>query len=145
MKKILFALLLAVAGIASAQQSGRVFQWQVLKVVDGDTIAVNPGFLPQELDLKVRVKGVDTPEKGGRAACPSEAALALKASAFTKSLVEDAIRTGKPILFGNIEWDKFGGRVLADVQIGNVILSQALIQQGLARPYFGEKKQSWCN
>jgi endonuclease YncB( thermonuclease family) len=41
--------------------------------------------------------------------------------------------------------DKYGGRVLGDVIIDGKKLSELLIANGHARPYFGEKKESWCN
>jgi endonuclease YncB( thermonuclease family) len=42
------------------------------------------------------------------------------------------------------DWDKFGGRVLGDIILNGSSLRELLIQNGLARPYFGEAKQSWC-
>jgi endonuclease YncB( thermonuclease family) len=90
--------------------------------------------------LSLRVLGVDTPEKGGRAQCPSEDALAQKASAFTK----DAVAKAKVIQFEIKDHDKFGGRVLGDVILDGQRLSELLIKNGYARAYFGEKKQSWC-
>jgi endonuclease YncB( thermonuclease family) len=99
-------------------------------------------FLPAPLkpQLSLRVLGVDTPEKGGRAACPAEAAAAEKASAFTKNLVANA----KKIQIELKEHDKFGGRVLGDLIVDGQKLSELLIKNGHARAYFGEKKQSWC-
>ena len=41
-------------------------------------------------------------------------------------------------------WDKFGGRVLGDILVNGQSVRAALIQNGLAREYFGEAKQSWC-
>ena len=42
-------------------------------------------------------------------------------------------------------WDKFGGRIDADVFINGENFAQMQIDKGLARPYFGEKKKSWCD
>ena len=80
MKKLLLTTALVItATIAQAQV--KAYDWKVLRVVDGDTLEIDVSSmkLPPELGLKVRVLGVDTPEKGGRAKCPSEAALAVKA------------------------------------------------------------------
>ena len=41
--------------------------------------------------------------------------------------------------------DKFGGRVLGDILLDGQSLRAMLIQNGFAREYFGEAKQSWCN
>jgi len=95
---------------------------------------------PLKPQLSLRVLGVDTPEKGARAACPAEAAAAEKASAFTKNAVANA----KKIQIELKEHDKFGGRVLGDVILDGQKLSELLIKNGHARAYFGEKKQSWC-
>jgi len=65
MKKFLFLLLLVPSIAYSA------YDYKMTRVLDGDTVEfIMPG-LPVELGdkLKLRVLGVDTPEKGGRAAC----------------------------------------------------------------------------
>lgn len=119
------------------------YDFKVLKVSDGDTVVFEAPFMPAPLkpQLSLRVLGVDTPEKGARAACPSEAAAAEKASAFTKNAVANA----KNIQIELKEHDKFGGRVLGDVILDGQRLSELLIKNGHARAYFGEKKASWCN
>jgi len=43
-----------------------------------------------------------------------------------------------------LKWDKYGGRALADVFLDHQSLAQSLISAGLARPYKGDAKQSWC-
>ena len=122
-----------------------LYNYKVVKVSDGDTIQFEAPFMEQYLGLKpvlsLRVLGVDTPEKGGRAQCPQEDAKAQAASAFTK----DAVAKAKTIQFEIKDHDKFGGRVLGDVFINGQRLSEMLIKNGHARAYFGEKKQSWCN
>jgi endonuclease YncB( thermonuclease family) len=119
------------------------YDFKILKVSDGDTVVFEAPFMPAPLkpQLSLRVLGVDTPEKGKRAECPSEAAAAEKASAFTKQLVANA----KKIQVELKEHDKFGGRVLGDLIVDGQRLSELLIKNGHARAYFGDKKQSWCN
>ena len=123
----------------------QLYSYKVVKVSDGDTVQFEAPFMQQYLGLKpvlaLRVLGVDTPEKGGRAQCPSEDAKAQAASAFTK----DAVAKAKTIQFEIKDHDKFGGRVLGDVFLDGQRLSELLIKNGYARAYFGEKKQSWCN
>ena len=67
-------------------------QWKNPRVVVGDTIEFEVSWLPPELGnkIKVRVLGVDTPEKSPRAQCQVEADKAIKASAFTKSLIANS-------------------------------------------------------
>lgn len=114
--------------------------------VDGDTFRVDPKeIVLEDLKLSVRVLGVDTPEKGHRAKCEREAKLGEKASDFTKSLFRNAKENDIPVKLYNLKWDKYGGRLLADVKIGDLDLADELISKGLAREYHGEKKLSWCD
>ena len=126
----------------SAASFANPYDYKVTRVIDGDTVAFEANFLPAPLkpELSIRVLGVDTPEKGHRAECPQEAQAALKASAFTK----DAIKNAKKVQILIQKHDKYGGRVLGDVIIDGKKLSELLIANGHARPYFGEKKESWC-
>ena len=150
MKKFLL-LLLAVPVLAFAQgkvpAKSATYDAQILRVTDGDTVVIAAPFLPAPLkpELAIRVFGVDTPEKGHRAMCPSEAQRGEAASAFTKNAINQAAAAkGKfqVIMYG---WDKFGGRVLGDLLINGQSLRAALIANGFAREYYGEAKQSWCN
>jgi len=136
MKKFLFLLLLVPSIAYSA------YDYKMTRVLDGDTVEfIMPG-LPVELGdkMKLRVLGVDTPEKGGRAACPAEAKAGDAATAFAKKVLSEAL----VVQFEIKEWDKFGGRVLGDVIYDGKRLSEELIKAGLARPYSGDKKKSWC-
>lgn len=145
MKKLLL-LLLAVPTLALAapkQPQGVTYDAQIIKVSDGDTVVIAAPFLPAPLkpQLAVRIFGVDTPEKGHRAQCPSEAQRGEQATQFTKSLVSKG-RQFQVTLYG---WDKFGGRVLGDIIVDGQSVRAGLIANGLAREYYGEAKQSWCN
>jgi endonuclease YncB( thermonuclease family) len=116
--------------------------YDITRVIDGDTVEIAVDFLPSPLPpkLSIRVMGVDTPEKAPRAQCDAEAELAKKASAFTKNAVANALEVDVVIL----KWDKYGGRVLGEVYLDHQSLSESLISAGLARPYKGEAKSSWC-
>jgi endonuclease YncB( thermonuclease family) len=145
MKKLL-ALLLIVPCLAFAQpkqKPGVVYDAVITRVIDGDTVAFQADFLPAPLkkELSIRVFGVDTPEKGFRAACPSEAQRGEAASAFTKQLIANSQKRQVVLM----DWDKYGGRVLGDVILNGVSLRQQLIANGFAREYYGEAKTSWCN
>jgi len=144
MKKLLL-LLLAVPMLALAQKTpqGVTYDTKILRVSDGDTVVIAAPFLPAPLkpELAIRIYGVDTPEKGHRAQCPSEDQRGQAASAFTKNAVATT-QKHQVTLYG---WDKFGGRVLGDIVLNGVSLRAELIRNGFAREYFGEAKQSWCN
>jgi len=138
MKKILLLLaLLSFNGFAQTNV------YPITRVIDGDTVEIQAPYLPAPLKpvLSVRIYGVDTPEKGFRAQCPSEAEKGEAATAYTKKLVADT-KTHTVIIMG---WDKYGGRVLGDIILDGQSLRASLIKSGYAREYFGDKKQSWCN
>jgi endonuclease YncB( thermonuclease family) len=148
MKKLLIlitAMTVCVSAFAQKKTPEmKVYDFAVTRVIDGDTVEFAAPFLPAPLKpkLAVRVFGVDTPEKGFRAQCESEAKRGEAASAFTKKVISES-KTARVAI---IDWDKFGGRVLGDIILdNNVSLRALLIQNGFAREYYGEAKQSWCN
>ena len=144
MKKLLTVLLmLPLMAFAQKTPQGVTYDAQIIRVNDGDTVVIAAPFLPAPLkpELAVRVFGVDTPEKGFRAQCPSEDVRGQAATEFTKKAVS-ASSQRQVVLYG---WDKFGGRVLGDIILNGQSLRTLLIKNGFAREYFGEAKQSWCN
>jgi endonuclease YncB( thermonuclease family) len=144
MKKLLTILLLVPCLVLAQgkQKAGVTYDAQITRVIDGDTVAFHAPFLPDPLkkELSIRVFGVDTPEKGHRAQCPSEAQRGEAATAFTKNAIAQA--TQRQIIL--MDWDKYGGRVLGDVILNGQSLRQMLIANGYAREYYGEAKTSWC-
>jgi len=143
MKKLLLTLLLIPClAIAQKTPKGVMYDAQILRVSDGDTIVIAAPFLPQPLkpELAVRIFGVDTPEKGFRAQCDSEKQRGEAASVFTKNLVQTS-QQRQVVLYG---WDKFGGRVLGDIILNGQSLRSQLIANGFAREYYGDAKTSWC-
>lgn len=143
----LLLLLLLVPTLALAQgkqPKGVLYDAQILKVNDGDTVVIAAPYLPPPLkpQLAVRIFGVDTPEKGFRAKCPAENERGLAATEFTKAAIR-ANPTGRQVVL--YDWDKFGGRVLGDIILNGQSLRAMLIQNGYAREYYGDAKQSWCD
>ena len=144
MKKLLILLFLVpcLALAQPKQKPGVTYDAVITRVIDGDTVAFQADFLPAPLkkELSIRVYGVDTPEKGFRAQCPSEAQRGEAASAFTKQMIANSQQRQVVLM----DWDKYGGRVLGDVILNGVSLRQQLIANGFAREYYGEAKTSWC-
>jgi endonuclease YncB( thermonuclease family) len=124
-------------------QSASSWAPKINRALDGDTVVISAPFLPAPLkpELAVRIYGVDTPEKGFRAQCPQEDERGKLATKFATNAVAKSTKR-QVILYG---WDKFGGRVLGDIILDGQSLRAGLIQNGFAREYFGEAKQSWCN
>lgn len=110
----------------------------VIKVYDGDTITVDahpwPGI---SIRTGVRVRGIDTPEIRGK--CEGEKAAARVARDRMAKLAGAAVR------LENVGKGKYAGRVVADViTAAGDNAGQVLINEGLARPYDGGKRQGWC-
>jgi endonuclease YncB( thermonuclease family) len=139
---LLTVLLTAAVGPSPVSAADQLrYAWPVVGIKDGDTLAVDmPGLPPTLNPIAVRVRSVVTPESGGRAKCASERALAERATRFTRQ----AIAAARTVEFEKPSWDKYGGRIDADVWIDGKLLSDRLIMAGLARQYDGGKRRSWC-
>ncbi len=139
---LLLAVVISTPVQAQKQKPGVLYDVEITRVKDGDTVAFRAPWLPEPLpkELAVRVFGVDTPEKGHRAKCPQEDTRGQAATKFTTQVVNQAKR--RQVLL--MDWDKFGGRVLGDIVLDGNSLRAMLIQNGFAREYYGEAKQSWC-
>jgi len=143
MKKlfILILLLLPVLSI-SKEPRGVVYNWSIVRVVDGDTVIVEAKFLPEPLkpELGIRIFGIDTPEKGARARCKKEEERSRAATDFLVRAIEKSQRQEVVIM----EWDKYGGRLLGDILVDGRSVRQLMISNNYAREYYGGTKKSWC-
>jgi endonuclease YncB( thermonuclease family) len=114
----------------------------ILRIIDGDTIGTTIACLPNSLNkLSVRIYGIDTPEKGNRAGCAKESLLGVMATEKLKTLIGN----NREMLVKNVKWDKYGSRIDGIVFVNDVNLGDEMIKAVLAKPYFGQTKQSWCN
>jgi endonuclease YncB( thermonuclease family) len=114
----------------------------VNRVIDGDTFEIIVPELPIELQkIHIRVHGIDTPEKSKHLArCQKEIDLANIARDEVKRLIEH-----KNVTIEIIGHDKYGGRVLGNVQYGSLSIKQFLLDKGLAVTYNGSgPKHLWC-
>lgn len=138
----LFLLLVSPLSLSKNDSTGVTYNIVITRVIDGDTVAIQANWLPDPLkkELSIRIYGVDTPEKGHRAKCPSENERGVRATEFTKATVSKS-KTQQMIL---MSWDKYGGRVIGDIILDGKSLRKMLIDRGFAREYFGEAKKSWC-
>ncbi len=115
----------------------------ITRIIDGDTVEISAPGLPEGLPKKLllRIRGIDTPEKGGRAKCTEEAHRAQLARAH----LENSIATSKKRTVIIESWDKYGGRVLGDIDLDGRFVSSLMIERGYAIKYDGEKKShDWC-
>lgn len=138
MKKVIaFIAGCLLAGSISAQTCGTI---QVTGVIDGDTLRAEMLGVPSPLNrVSIRISGIDTPEMKGQ--CDSEKEKARAA----KSFLSRKLSSARAVTFGTLDWDKYGGRILADVYFDGQDVGQMMIDEGYATPYLGGKKSShWC-
>ena len=69
-----------------------------------------------------------------------EKELAMKARIFANNTFREA----RVIEFKDLKWDKYGGRILSNVYIDGYLYADMIINEQLARPYDGGKKEGWC-
>lgn len=121
---------------------GSKAEYQILRVIDGDSVEISAPFLPSPLKpvLSLRIYGVDTPEIHSPE-CPNELTKAQEAKEYTAKKILTA-RNKKVLVY---QWDKYGGRVDGDIILDGQYLSKLLVDNGYARLYFGEGKESWCD
>ena len=113
-------------------------QARVERVVDGDTFDVRARiWLGQSLVVRVRIAGIDAPELRSR--CDAEHILAIEARDYLERRI-----AGGEVRLSEIAYDKYGGRVLASVGDSAGDIGAAMIAAGLARPYDGGTRTSWC-
>ena len=110
----------------------------VVSVYDGDSIIVDAHpWSGMIIRISVRVRGIDAPEIKGK--CQAEKKAALMARDRMAELAQGNI------LLENVGNGKYAGRVVADVISGAGSLAEVMIKEGLARPYDGGKRTSWCD
>lgn len=100
-----------------------------MRIVDGDTVHID--------GEKIRVLGIDTPEKGHQADCIAERMLSDLATARLTALLD-----GAEITLERDGLDKYG-RTLAIVRADGRDVAEVLIEEGYGRVYEG-KQVDWC-
>lgn len=119
----------------------RLIHVRVVDVYDGDTCTVVFLFGNDYMKIKLRIKGIDTPEKRGSSKLEKEAANIVKME--VRGLVLNKICLAK---FTN--WGKYGGRIIGDLYIPGkeserVTLATYLLDKEYAKSYDGGKKGKW--
>ena len=106
-----------------------LYAWsgKVVGISDGDTIKV----LRDGKQIKIRLHGIDTPEKGQ--------AFGKKAKKFTANMV-----AGKIVDVKKTDRDKYG-RTVAIITVNGKNLNESLAASGFAWVYQKYCKQSYCN
>jgi endonuclease YncB( thermonuclease family) len=133
----ILALLSAVSSASAKDSLAGPVVARVERVIDGATFKARADvWIDQEIEVSVRVDGIDTPELS-RADCPKERERAEAARDFTAAFLSG----GAARLF-DIRHDKYAGRVVARVEnASGADLAAALLEKGLAVE--GEDG-AWC-
>jgi len=116
----------------------------VIAITDGDTYKCAIHVWPPDWHpvFGVRLRGVDTPEKGHRAKCPQEATLAQRAQRIAALWIKEA---GGTLTLKRLELGTFKGRVIADVWAGQESLARHMLAKGAGRPMGTTRgKLGWC-
>jgi len=117
---------------------------EINRVVDGDTIdvTIDLGFDLYKKE-RVRVAGVDTPEK--RTRDPEEKALGIDATNWLKEKLEDTINGDDELIIRTELKGGVGkyGRLLGWLYVGDeeISLNEDMIEEGYAWAYDGGTKQ----
>jgi micrococcal nuclease len=137
MIKILIAILILLPISSHSEE-----RLKILKVIDADTILVSAPFMPPPLkkQMPMRLSNVDTPNVKRWANCGKEALLGDQAKQYVESLVKNSKIQEIKI----IGYDKYG-RWLGQIFLDGKSISDSLLEKQFAKPYYGGKKESWCN
>ena len=122
LKHLIIVILIIISGIFYYQITGNVVTETtgeiVARVIDGDTLELASG-------QKVRLKGINTPEKS--------MAFSEEAEEFVRELVEN-----KSVEIESYGFDQYG-RILAHVFINGENLNTQILERGLGTLYYYEK------
>jgi endonuclease YncB( thermonuclease family) len=124
---------------------GERIEVKVISVHDGDTFCALVPIGNAFLKLDVRVLGIDAPEVQVRDATKGTelGRLQEQAGAVVRNCIA-ALIDQQVIGIRCTKWDKYGGRVLADVWLPDgQLLSEYLLQRQFVKAYQGQKKQAW--
>jgi micrococcal nuclease len=110
----------------------------IVEVIDGDTVDVDIdlGFGVWMRSERIRIQGVDTPES--KTSDKEEKVFGLLAKKYGETLLP----VGKDCIMMSMEFRGKFGRILGDIKVDGVTLSESLLSNHLAVPYNGENKQS---
>lgn len=130
----------------TAPCQGQIKYVQLLKVKDGDTLEVLMKLSSDScLKFAVRVYGIDTPEKTLRSGTSEKEK---KAGLLVKKYVTDFYKDQSYIYIKVIDYEKWGGRYLAEVYTNSErkhTLSHHLVHKKFAKEYHGDKKEKWTD
>lgn len=132
-------LVLAASPAAAEKLYGNAEVLAVTSIYDADTFRANIAGWPAIVGehVPIRVAGIDAPELRGK--CKEEVTLARQAKQRTVAL----LRSARHVELRNMQRGKYF-RIVADVYVDGQSLGRLLVEDGLARPYDGGTRTTWC-
>lgn len=112
----------------------------LIRVVDGDTILVSAMPWPQQsIEVYVRLRGIDAPEKKGKCADGRRAGL------LAQQALSEMLDGQSHVQLMQVAGDKYFGRVIADVRLEDGRNpAQELLSGGFVVAYDGGRKTRAC-
>ena len=114
------------------------YRTYIHSVYDGDSITDAELDLGMNISIRrpIRLYGVDTPELRKEQ---------LEAGRVVRDFVRDLILDKWVIIKTFKDEEGKYGRLLADIDIEGMMLSDILLEKGYAKVYFGGTKEKWTN
>lgn len=140
----LLPLLLIPSFVLADYGSARVDE--VVAIYDGDTFTANVHEWPAVIGerIKVRIAGINAPERRSRCATETEKVRERELAAEARIYLVERLRDANEIELRKIDRGSFF-RLLAEVYLDGENLGDELLQQGLALPYQeGQGGKAWC-
>lgn len=110
----------------------------MIEVYDGDGFKMRVHCWPPFCkSVNVRILNMDAPEMDGPTKWERDKAIR------ARDYLRKRLRWAIWITVDVQKWDKWGGRVLAYVNINGKCIAETMIAEGLARPYDGGKREPW--
>jgi micrococcal nuclease len=131
--KVLWAVLIA-AILLPLPAVAECFGGPVESVYDGDTLRATV----EGQSTRIRIIGLDTSELPPHHKCASETEQGYAARGRLRALLK-----GATVAFCPDGLDRYG-RTLAVVLADGRNVAEVLIGEGLAREYYGGRRQGWC-
>lgn len=122
---------------------GRKQLGKVLRVIDGDTVDLAIHIYNEHYQFRVRLYGIDTPEKRPLKSSPNRDEEIEASKRSTKALSTYLERSENMVHAEFKEADKYGRWLVILSTKDHVNLNEWMVKEGYAKPYFGGTKEKF--
>ncbi len=124
MKKTIIIFLLLTTSLFAKIYDKELKGFKYVRMVDGDTfvITIKSGYRVFGENIRVRIRGINTPERNE--------------PLFEESteVLRELLESGKKIKIKNLDRYKYFG-IYADVYVGNINVAEYMLEHGYAKEY----------